>query len=78
MDNNKMVDKCAVSGVARDITSMAFLIQDIIEEFFSYDTKNNQYEILWEYERARAVAEAINALILDAQSDLERLDIRAY
>lgn len=73
-----MVDKCAVGGVARDITSMAFLIQDIIEEFFSYDTKNNQYEILWEYERARAIAEAINALVLDAQNDLERLDIRAY
>ncbi|MDD6490203.1 MAG: hypothetical protein PUG48_10425 [Clostridia bacterium] len=78
IDDEEVTEKTSFSDVARDVRAMAFIVYDLIEEFFTFDCDKNQFEILWEYNRARARAEALNALISDAKKELNRLNINGY
>ncbi|MDD6490276.1 MAG: hypothetical protein PUG48_10810 [Clostridia bacterium] len=78
IDDEEVTEKTNFSDVARDVRAMAFIVYDLIEEFFTFDCDKNKFEILWEYNRARARAEALNALISDAKKELDRLNINGY
>lgn len=78
IDDEEITEKANFSDIARDVKAMGFIVYDLIEEFFTFDSDKNQFEILWEYNRARARAEALNALISDAKKELDRLKIGGY
>lgn len=78
IDDEEITEKANFSDIARDVKAMGFIVYDLIEEFFTFDSDKNQFEILWEYNRARARAEALNALISDAKKELDRLKIDGY
>lgn len=77
-DNEVMIEKGEISGIARDVDAIFYIVQEMISDFFTFDTAKNQTEILWEYKRARAKTEAINILILNAKNDLKQLGINGY
>lgn len=42
MDNSEMIEKAEISGIARDVEAIGYLVQELIEDFFTLDSENNR------------------------------------
>ncbi|MGN1457402.1 MAG: hypothetical protein ACI4XP_05550 [Acutalibacteraceae bacterium] len=73
---SQKIDIMELSGIDKDVNAMAYIMQDILEEYFDRYAPANEQDriaIMWEYNRTKARIAALNLPILDAQKELEQL-----
>ncbi len=81
MTEEQKIDKCELVGIARNIDSINYLVQEITEEYFEKFNSGDKEEwlcIAWEYNRNRAKMAAVFELIFLCTKELERLNIEVY
>jgi len=69
-----LIEKEELNMVVKYTEIMRYLIQDLMEDYFSLDPSNAQ-AIMWDFERNRARAEAISDYLFQLEQEIERLNL---
>lgn len=79
--SNQMIDKDELTESAVLLDSVMYLMQELTENYFTKLNPNKSkdaFGIAWEFERYRAVTQAIYELIFRIQKDFEKNNITPY